>query len=216
MSKYTVESQISPRDRYTFKRIKEVYGCYLIIPRIYPDERGHYMEFISEEEFAEVGLPVFCTLGGLSLSHASVLRGLHYQKSPYTQAKLLMLKSGKVRDVVADLRINSPTFGSHATFLLDTKHPKLVYIPAGCAHGVYSLSDNSEIIYFSSNSYRFGIEGGVLYDSLPIDWKIPKGVTPIMNAKDKALPAFEEIRNEFAWMTKEFILRGDLPPIPRD
>ena len=153
----------------------EIDGVWLIEPNVYSDERGYFMEAFKKEEFeAKIG-PVDFVQDNESKSSYGVLRGLHYQLPPYTQAKLVRVVKGKVLDVVVDLRKNSATFGKHVAVELSEENRRQFFVPRGFAHGFVVLSEEVIFQYKCDNYYAPGHEGGIRFDdpALGIDWKIP-------------------------------------------
>ena len=133
-----------------------------------------------------------------SSSNYGVIRGLHYQLSPYAQVKLIRVLSGRIQDVAVDIRKGSPTFGKSFCIELSAENKKQLFIPAGFAHGFSVLSEQAEVLYKCDSFYNRESEAGILYNdaSLSIDWKIPAG-KEIISEKDKGLPLFAECRNTF-------------------
>ena len=131
----------------------EIDGVWLIEPNVYSDERGYFMEAFKKEEFeAKIG-PVDFVQENESKSSFGVLRGLHYQKGEYSQAKLVRVLKGKVLDVAVDLRRSSPTFGKHVSALLSEENKRQFFIPRGFAHGFVVLSEEAVFMYKVDNKY---------------------------------------------------------------
>ena len=131
----------------------EIDGVWLIEPNVYSDERGYFMEAFKKEEFeAKIG-PVDFVQDNESKSSFGVLRGLHYQKGEYSQAKLVRVLKGKVLDVAVDLRRSSPTFGKHVSALLSEENKRQFFIPRGFAHGFVVLSEEVVFMYKVDNKY---------------------------------------------------------------
>lgn len=164
-------------------------GVIEIIPQIFEDERGFFYESYQEEKFRQNGIVKQFVQDNHSFSYKNVLRGLHFQKTPHAQAKLVRVLRGSVLDVIVDVRKHSPTFGQHVSFILDTKKHNMVYVPEGLAHGFLALED-SIFTYKCSQIYHPASETGVVWDDpiLKIDWGIEQ---PIISHKDRLLPKFE-------------------------
>ena len=168
-----------------------IQGLVEILPRVFSDERGFFFESYSKKIFAENGIPFEFVQDNQSFSSKGVLRGLHFQQEPFAQGKLVRVITGKVMDVVVDIRPQSPTFGQHATFLLDSQLNNLVYVPTGFAHGFVVLED-AIFHYKCTNLYNKSAEGGLRWNDpvLGIDWGIGH---PVVSEKDQILPGFKEI-----------------------
>ena len=152
----------------------EIDGVWLIEPRVFPDERGYFMEAYKKEEFeANIG-PVNFIQDNESKSSFGVLRGLHYQKGEYSQAKLVRVLKGEVLDVAVDLRKSSPTFGKHVCVLLSEENKRQFFIPRGFAHGFAVLSEEAVFTYKVDNKYAPQAEASILYndEALGIDWPL--------------------------------------------
>ncbi|MEO4880562.1 dTDP-4-dehydrorhamnose 3,5-epimerase, partial [Bacteroides thetaiotaomicron] len=152
----------------------EIDGVWLIEPNVYSDERGYFMEAFKKEEFeAKIG-PVDFVQDNESKSSFGVLRGLHYQKGEYSQAKLVRVLKGKVLDVAVDLRRSSPTFGKHVSALLSEENKRQFFIPRGFAHGFVVLSEEAVFMYKVDNKYAPQAEASIVYndETLGIDWML--------------------------------------------
>lgn len=154
-------------------KIKDVIICE---PYIYGDSRGYFIESFNKEEFEKnIGKKISFCQDNESKSTYGVLRGLHFQKPPYTQSKLVRVIEGKVLDVVVDLRKNSNTFGEHISVVLDDEFKRQLFVPKGFAHGFLVLSETAIFSYKVDNYYKVSSEDGIIYNDsyLNIDWKIP-------------------------------------------
>lgn len=170
-------------------------GCFVITPKVFEDERGCFFESFNQHVFEqETGIKANFVQDNLSQSVKGVLRGLHFQKGAYAQAKLVQVIKGKVLDVCVDIRKKSSTFGQHFSLLLDDKNRKQLYIPRGFAHGFLVLEDNSIFSYKCDNFYNKESEAGIIFNdkALNIDWGIAEGAL-IISEKDKLLPTFENL-----------------------
>ena len=171
-------------------------GVFEIIPRKFGDARGYFFESYSYKAFAVAGIDVTFVQDNQSFSQKGVLRGLHFQKPPYAQGKLVRVSSGSALDVVVDIRKDSPTYGQHITCLLTTEQSNMFYIPAGFAHGFVALEDNTTFLYKCTDYYQPSSEGGLIWNDpdLNIDWNISD---PLISAKDQVLPHFADFESPF-------------------
>lgn len=173
-------------------------GLVVIEPELFEDQRGYFFESFSEREFSEKVGPVSFVQDNESKSSYGVLRGLHFQKPPYAQAKLVRVVKGRVLDVAVDLRRGSPTYGKYEAVELTEDNHRQFFIPRGFAHGFVVLSDEAVFQYKCDNYYAPQCEGAVRWNDpeLCIDWKIPDGDI-ILSDKDKAHPALDELEDIF-------------------
>lgn len=164
-------------------------GLIEIIPPVFGDERGYFFESFNQEKFDKILPGVNFLQDNQSFSTKGVLRGLHFQKPPHAQGKLVRVVTGKVLDVAVDLRADSPTYGQHETFLLDAKKHNMVYVPEGFAHGFVTLED-AVFTYKCTKLYNKASEGGIIWDDpdLNIDWQC---ADPVISVKDLELPQFK-------------------------
>jgi dTDP-4-dehydrorhamnose 3,5-epimerase len=172
---------------FEFKRL-EIPDVILIIPKVFTDERGFFMETYKKEDFEKAGI----TTGEFiqqnhSKSIKGVLRGLHYQKEPYAQAKVVRCIKGKIFDVAVDIRKDSSTFGKYVSVILSEENKNMLYIPKGFAHGFEVLSEEAEIIYSVDNLYSKESESGIIWNdpNIRIKWIIKD---PILSEKDTRWP----------------------------
>lgn len=163
----------------------ELPGVRVIEPRIFDDERGFFLEVHARHKFVEAGIDVDFVQDNHSHSRAGVLRGLHYQLG-VGQAKLIKLMTGRVLDVAVDIRRGSPTFRRWVAVELDARAHRMIFIPAGFAHGFYTLEE-ADVIYKCTDRYRPELERGVAWDDpeLAIEWPARD---PLLSPKDAALP----------------------------
>lgn len=166
-------------------------GLVEIFPNIFPDERGIFFESYNKKKFSELGLNLDFVQDNMSQSKKGVLRGLHFQKAPYEQGKLVSVIRGKVLDIAVDIRKDSPTFGQYETFIIDGERKNMVYIPEGMAHGFVALEE-AILTYKCTNFYDKKSESGIIWNdkTLNIDWGIE---SPIISEKDLKLPVFTDI-----------------------
>ena len=168
-----------------------IHDLWEIDPVIHRDARGYFLESFQLEKLQSVGINGPFVQDNQSFSLKGVLRGLHYQKSPHQQGKLVSVTIGKVLDIVVDIRKSSPTFGNHFRCILDAERHNILYIPEGMAHGFLAM-ENSLFVYKCTDLYNKESEGGIVWNDpdLKIDW----GVTnPIVSEKDAELPYFNEV-----------------------
>lgn len=170
-------------------------GCYLMTPQVFEDERGNFFESYNALQFQnKTGLLPNWVQDNQSKSCKGVLRGLHFQNEPFSQAKLVRVIKGKVLDVCVDLRKKSSTFGQHISIILDDKKHQELYIPKGFAHGFLVLEDNTIFSYKCDSFYNKNSESGIYYKDadLNIDWSMPL-MELIVSEKDKNLPSFKQL-----------------------
>jgi dTDP-4-dehydrorhamnose 3,5-epimerase len=160
----------------------------LIEPSVSADSRGFFMETYKHSQFAAAGIHENFVQENHSGSTRSVLRGLHYQRPPHGQSKLVRVVSGDVFDVAVDVRPDSPTRGRWVGLRLSAADRKLLYIPHWCAHGFCVLSDRAEVVYLASTEYSPDAEAGLMWNdpALGIDWPIEN---PLVSERDKNWPA---------------------------
>ena len=165
-------------------------GCFVIQPEIFNDTRGYFYETFNQKRFnSKLGLNIHFVQDNESLSSKGVLRGLHYQKGEYAQAKLVRVIKGSILDVVVDIREGSKTFGQHFSIELSEENKTQLFIPRGFAHGFLVLEDNTIFSYKCDNYYNKASEAGIIYNDpdLNIDWKLKKKKL-ILSEKDTILP----------------------------
>ena len=169
----------------------EIDCVWLIEPRVFLDSRGYFMESFKKEEFEENIGPVPFIQDNESKSTFGVLRGMHYQKGEFSQAKLVRVIQGEVLDVAVDLRKSSPTFGQHVSVVLSSENKRQLYIPRGFAHGFLVLSDEAVFSYKVDNIYAPQSEASIHYadKTLGIDWPVAEAQL-ILSDKDKVAPSF--------------------------
>lgn len=170
---------------------KSLEGLLEIIPTVYKDERGYFFETYNKQAFEAQGLPTHFVQDNQSFSKKGVVRGLHFQREPHAQGKLVRVVMGRVLDFAVDIRPNSPTFGQYEVVELDANRGNLFYLPEGFAHGFVALED-SVFIYKCTNLYNKAAEGGIIWNdpTLNIDWQV---TNPIVSSKDLDLPQFDQI-----------------------
>jgi dTDP-4-dehydrorhamnose 3,5-epimerase len=170
-------------------------GCFILEPKVFRDQRGYFIESFNKEIFKRLtGISSNFVQDNESNSSKGVLRGLHFQRGEYAQAKLVRVVRGSVMDVAVDIRPNSETFGQHVSALLSGKNKKQLYIPKGFAHGFVVLEDNTIFSYKCDNYYNKNAESGIVYNDLhlQIDWRL-SAEDLILSDKDLKLPSFKDI-----------------------
>jgi len=179
--------------------IKElsIQGVFEITPKVFDDARGFFFEAFNEAAFRSAGLPHHFVQDNQSYSAKGVLRGLHFQKAPFAQGKLVRVLNGSIIDVVVDLRKDSISFGKHLLIPLDSDKRNMVYVPVGFAHGFVTLTE-SMVMYKCTNGYDKNSDGGIRWNDpdLGINWGIEH---PVLSEKDAALPRLKDIANDLAF-----------------
>lgn len=175
-------------------------GLLIIEPRIFQDARGYFFESFSQREFNEKVGPVTFVQDNESLSVRGVMRGLHFQRPPYTQTKLVRCVRGAVLDVAVDIRKGSPTYGQHVAVELTEDNHRQFFISKGFAHGFAVLSEEAVFQYKCDEFYHPEVDGGIqLCDSsLGIDWRIPFDEA-ILSEKDTKLPFLKDFTTPFVF-----------------
>jgi dTDP-4-dehydrorhamnose 3,5-epimerase len=166
-------------------------GVIVFEPRVFPDERGFFFESYNQRLFNDNNILNVFVQDNQSFSSYGVIRGLHYQREPHAQSKLVRVILGKILDVVVDLRAGSPTFGKSFSIELSEENKKQLLIPRGFAHGFSVLSETAELAYKCDQFYNKQSESGIRYNDplLNIDWKIPPEKA-LISTKDAQLPEF--------------------------
>ena len=182
---------------FTFKRLS-IPDVILVQPKSFSDDRGFFLESFKESDFVSNGINIKFVQDNISYSVLGVIRGLHFQKNPMAQAKLVTAIKGEIFDVVVDIRKDSPTYGKWISEILSDKDHKLLYVPEGFAHGFCVLSKEAYVYYKVSNEYSPEHERGIIWNDpkLNIDWPISK---PIVSGDDVKLPLFENLDNDFVY-----------------
>lgn len=172
----------------------EIDGVVIIEPRVFEDARGYFFESFSQREFDEKVAPITFVQDNESMSSYGVMRGLHFQCPPFSQAKLVRCVKGSVLDVAVDIRKGSPTYGKHVSVLLTEDNHRQFFVPRGFAHGFAVLSETAVFQYKCDNYYAPQADAGIsiLDASLGIDWQIPT---------DKAILSEKDTKHE---MLKDF------------
>jgi len=165
----------------------EIPGLILVIPQVFGDERGFFKELFKESEFARGRIKERFVQDNLSFSQKGVLRGLHYQKEPKAQGKLVTCLRGEIFDVAVDIRRGSPTYGRWVGINLSAQNHYLFYIPPGFAHGFQVISEEALVLYKCTAEYAPEVEAGIIWNDpdLSIDWPIKN---PLLSPKDQKWP----------------------------
>ena len=175
-------------------------GVYIIEPKVFGDARGYFFESFSEREFQEKVGNIHFVQDNESMSKYGVMRGLHFQRPPYAQSKLVRCVKGKVIDVAVDIRKGSPTYGQHVATLLTEENHRQFFIPQGFAHGFAVLSESAVFQYKCDNFYHPEADGGIsiLDKSLGIDWGLAMEEA-LLSEKDTKHPKLAEFDSPFVW-----------------
>lgn len=170
----------------------------IIEPKVHMDRRGYFFESYNSKALSLFGVSFPLVQENQSFSVKNVIRGLHFQRHPYAQGKLVRVAQGVIRDIVVDLRFDQPTFGRHFSIELSSINHIQLLVPAGFAHGFSVLSDSAEVIYGCDSHYNPEHDGGILLNdpALEIDWGVP-AANAIISEKDSALPLFS--RNSYGF-----------------
>jgi dTDP-4-dehydrorhamnose 3,5-epimerase len=172
-------------------------GAWLIKPKVFQDNRGFFLESYSKKLFDARGVQADFVQDNHSMSiQKNVLRGIHFQKPPHAQAKLVRVVKGSVYDVIVDLRKNSSTYSQWECFTLSAKNFQMLFVPRGFGHGFCTLEDNTEFLYKVDKFYAPEADAGIIWNdpTLKIDWPIEN---PILSEKDAKLPKFSELTTSF-------------------
>ena len=173
-------------------------GLLILEPRIFEDSRGYFFESFSQKDFNQQVGPVVFVQDNESKSSFGVMRGLHFQRPPFTQSKLVRCVKGAVLDVAVDIRKGSPTYGQHVAVELTEDNHRQFFIPKGFAHGFSVLSETAVFQYKCDEFYHPKADGGIsiLDDSLGIDWRIPTDKA-ILSDKDTKHPLLKDFDSPF-------------------
>lgn len=176
----------------------DIEGVVVIEPRVFDDARGYFFESYSKRRFDEAVRPVEFVQDNESMSTRGVIRGLHFQRPPFSQSKLVRCVRGAVLDVVVDIRRGSPTYGRHVAVELTGTNRRQLFVPRGFAHGFAVLSDEAVFQYKCDNYYHPESEGGISIadNSLGIDWRIDPAEA-ILSEKDLRNPMFSDFESPF-------------------
>jgi dTDP-4-dehydrorhamnose 3,5-epimerase len=173
-------------------------GLIVAEPRIFEDSRGYFFEAYNKNQFSKEGINISFVQDNQSRSCYGVIRGLHYQKPPHAQSKLIRVLSGVILDVAVDIRTGSPSYGQSFIIELSAANKKQLFIPAGFAHGFSVISETAEVMYKCDAYYHRQSEGGIACNDpdLQIDWNIPVHKS-LVSEKDAGLPLFRDYAGDF-------------------
>lgn len=170
----------------------------VVEPSVFNDQRGYFFEVYNQERYFNNNMQMQFVQDNESKSGRNVLRGLHFQKPPFTQGKLVRVIQGKVLDVAVDIRKGSPTYGSYHAVELDAISKRMFYIPEGFAHGFLTMEEDTIFAYKCTNYYNKESEGSLLWsdETIGIKWNIEN---PILSEKDKIAPLFKDFNSPFKY-----------------
>ncbi len=182
---------------FKFQRL-EIPDVILVEARHFADDRGFFLETYKRSEFAANGIPQSFVQDNLSHSVYGVLRGLHYQRHPKAQGKLVMALRGEIFDVAVDIRKNSPTYRQWVGLTLSADRFRMLYIPVGFAHGFCVLSEEADVLYKVTEEYSPALDRGILWNdpAIAIDWPLSN---PALSPRDAQLPPLKDADNDFTF-----------------
>lgn len=176
-------------------RALKITGSFEITPRQFPDDRGLFLESFRGDRLAEaIGHRLDVIQANVSVSSRGTIRGVHFADVPPSQAKYITALSGSFIDFVIDIRVGSPTFGQWDSVLLDTTDRRAIYLAEGLGHAVYSLQDDSSVVYLCSATYDPAREHALNPLDPELGLAVPGGITPVLSAKDANAPSLSEAR----------------------
>jgi dTDP-4-dehydrorhamnose 3,5-epimerase len=184
---------------FNFKKLS-IPDVLLVEAKAFPDDRGFFLESFKESNFVKNGITNRFVQDNHSYSKKGVLRGLHYQKNPQAQAKLVTVIRGEIFDVAVDMRKNSPTYGMWVGEILSVQNHRMLYVPEGFAHGFCVLSDDADVVYKVNREYSPEHDRGIIWNdpNVKIDWPIKN---PILSSKDLEQPLLKNADNNFLYGT---------------
>jgi dTDP-4-dehydrorhamnose 3,5-epimerase len=176
----------------------EIPGLVLIQPQVFGDNRGFFLELYKHADFVRAGITEHFVQDNFSRSSLGVLRGMHYQKSPKTQGKLVLCINGRIYDVAVDIRKGSPHYGTWAGIELSGENRSMLYVPPGFAHGFQVISETAEVQYKCTEEYSPADERGIIWNdkNINIVWPI---VDPILSGKDEKNQPLQLVDNDFVY-----------------
>lgn len=174
----------------------QINGCFELQPNIFNDDRGRFVKTFNENEFQSLGLETVFKEQYYSVSKKNVIRGMHFQLTPFDHVKLVSCLQGAVFDAVIDLRVGSPTYGKSETFELTADKGNSIYMPKGMAHGFCTLSEEAILMYNVSSVYSSDCDSGLLWNSGDIVWPTQD---PILSERDKNFLALDEFKSPFLY-----------------
>ncbi len=185
-----------PRSKTLEFRSINIEGPKIIEPKVFGDQRGYFFESYNQSDFKSAGLDLKFVQDNQSMSHRGVLRGLHFQKPPFAQGKLVRVIAGAVQDVIVDIRKNSPTYGHSFGIELNEENNLMLWVPPGFAHGFCTLQDNTIFAYKCTKLYHPESEQGLMYNdpSLDINWQLDDVQ---LSGKDLLFAPFKDFTSPF-------------------
>ena len=182
---------------FTFTKL-EIPEVILIKPQLFHDNRGYFAEVFKDTEFKKNGINHSFVQDNHSKSKKGVLRGLHYQKMPIPQGKLVQVIHGSIFDVAVDLRQGSPTYGKWVSAILSAENHHMLWVPPGFAHGFLSLEDNTDVMYKVTNEFKADLDRSLRWNDpkINVEWPLKN---PELSEKDKAAPAWNDADNNFTY-----------------
>lgn len=174
----------------------KIEGLEFLEPIVFEDPRGKFIKTFNDDFFKENGLDIEIKETYYSISHKDVIRGMHFQTPPHDHLKLVYVPSGKIIDVVLDIRKGSPTYGKFFEIELSSDNARVLIIPKGLAHGFKSLEDNTNVTYMQTSSYAPECDRGIRYDSFSYDWNI---TIPKISDRDKEFKKFCDFDSPFVY-----------------
>ncbi len=176
----------------------DITDLYVVEPQVFKDKRGYFFEAHNQKKLKDAGLDLTFVQDNESKSQKGVLRGLHFQKPPYAQGKMVRVIKGKVLDVAVDIRKGSPTYGKYHAVEISEKNKRMFWIPPGFAHGFATLEDETIFFYKCTNYYNRESEGSILWNDpdLNIDWQVEN---PVLSEKDISSPRFSQLDSPFVY-----------------
>lgn len=169
-------------------------GCFELQPNVFKDDRGRLVKTFHEDSFLSLGLETNFTEEYYSVSKSQVLRGLHFQLPPHDHVKCVTCLSGKIFDVVVDLRKDSPTYKQYFSIELDAEKGNMLYVPKGLAHGFYILSDEAIFLNRTTTVYNPESDAGIKWNSCGIKWP---NMSPVLSEKDEQMMGLDEFKSPF-------------------
>lgn len=176
----------------------DIHGIILVEPRVFKDSRGSFMETYKYSDFVQAGIKEYLLQDNYSWSLKGVLRGLHYQKNPHAQGKLVLCVKGSIFDVAVDIRKGSPSYGKWVGIELCDENKRMLYIPPGFAHGFLALSESAGVLYKCTMEYSPESDRGIIWNDpdINIQWPLRN---PILSEKDSRHPLLKDADNNFEY-----------------
>jgi dTDP-4-dehydrorhamnose 3,5-epimerase len=182
---------------FDFQRL-EIPGPILVRPKVFGDDRGFFLELYKHSDFVHAGIREHLVQDNYSKSVRGVLRGLHYQKNPKAQGKLVLCLKGKIFDVAVDIRKGSPCYGKWTSVDLSEENRLMLYVPVGFAHGFQVLSDSADVLYKCTEEYSVADDRGIIWNDPDVKIAWPLG-GPLLSPKDKIHPLLRDADNNFTF-----------------